>query len=535
MSFIDGLAIPAALLAFGLFASRKGYSALENNITQTVASSAAVMSFLTGVVGPLPALSLLGLPIPKVGIAFLAVATGIMGVFIAGLLRRRLIVEENLPFPTGMATGQVIETMFSARGSAMRGVRLLVIAAAVAGAVTWFKDARPAFIPQGWMFGGTLGGVAAATLGLGLTIDPLLLGTGAMVGVRTAVAMVLGATAARVVLSPWLVQRALVPNAEPGSLNSWLIWPALGLLVSASFLPLLLDGGTIVRAFRELASFRRARSAAPRASDDNLAPRAWAPMLLGSVAIVFLAGRFAFGVAPIVILIALALALLFANPAARATGETDVAPAGPLGTLGVIATVNRGLTSGLFGGWVGLGMIAQISQTLWAFRAGHTLGASPRAQIRAQLLGVLIGAVVTVPVYFVVASSYGIGNEKMPAVGGLSWKATAEAMHGLSALPRLGGTALLIGLGTGCALTLLGRARVGRFLPSAAAIGVGFMLPFSASLAVLVGALLATGAMKVLRGRGLDDTSLMALAAGGIAGESVVGVVIAALMAIGVL
>jgi len=533
VSFIDGLAIPAALLAFGLFASRKGYGALENNITTTVASSAAVMSFLTGVVGPLPALALLGLPTPKVGIALLAVATGIMGVFIAALLRRRLVVEEALPFPTGMATGQVIETIFSARDTAMRRVRLLVIAAAVAGAITWFRDGRPAFIPQAWMFGGTLGGIAAATLGLGLAIDPLLLGVGAMIGVRTAAGIVLGASAARVVLGPWLVQRALVPTAEPGSLNSWLIWPALGLLLAGSFLPLLFDGGSIVRAFRELTSFGRARSDAPRASDDNLAPRAWALLLLASVAIVFLSGRFAFGVAPIVILIALALALLFANPAARATGETDVGPAGPLGTLGVIATVNRGLTSGMFGGWVGLGMLSQIAQTLWAFRAGHVLGASPRAQIRAQLLGVLIGAVVTVPVYFVVASSYGIGNEKMPAVGGLSWKATAEAMHGLSSLPRLGGTALLIGLGMGCVLTLLGRARIGRFLPSAAAIGIGFMLPFSAALAVLVGALLAAGAMKLLRG--LEETSLMAVAAGSIAGESVVGVVIAALMAIGVL
>jgi uncharacterized oligopeptide transporter (OPT) family protein len=180
-------------------------------------------------------------------------------------------------------------------------------------------------------------------------------------------------------------------------------------------------------------------------------------------------------------------------------------------------------------------MITQISQTLWALRAGHPLGASPRAQLRAQLLGVLIGAIVTVPVYFVVASSYGIGNEKMPAVGGLSWKATAEAMHGLSALPRLGGTALLISLAIGCALTLLGRARVGRFVPSAAAIGVGFMLPFSAALAVFVGALVAVGAMKLLRGRGLDDTSLMALASGGIAGESVIGVIIAALQTIGLL
>jgi len=57
----------------------------------------------------------------------------------------------------------------------------------------------------------------------------------------------------------------------------------------------------------------------------------------------------------------------------------------------------------------------------------------------AQVLGVVVGAAVSVPVYEVIASSYGLGTEAMPAVAAVSWKATAEAMQGLSALPRWGG------------------------------------------------------------------------------------------------
>ena len=44
-------------------------------------------------------------------------------------------------------------------------------------------------------------------------------------------------------------------------------------------------------------------------------------------------------------------------------------------------------------------------------------------------------------------------------------------MRGLSALPPLGAAAALIGLGAGVVLTLLGRRRVGRYLPTAASIG----------------------------------------------------------------
>src|SRR5262245_59850980 len=65
ISLIDGGGVTAALVGFGIFAlwrrsKRTPYGALENNITQTVASSAAMMSFVTGVVGPIPALAMIG-------------------------------------------------------------------------------------------------------------------------------------------------------------------------------------------------------------------------------------------------------------------------------------------------------------------------------------------------------------------------------------------------------------------------------------------------------------------------------------------
>ena len=55
--YIDGGSITAAVVAFALLGTaraggKRPYSIAENNLTQTIASSAAVMSIVTGVIGP---------------------------------------------------------------------------------------------------------------------------------------------------------------------------------------------------------------------------------------------------------------------------------------------------------------------------------------------------------------------------------------------------------------------------------------------------------------------------------------------------
>jgi len=53
-------------------------------------------------------------------------------------------------------------------------------------------------------------------------------------------------------------------------------------------------------------------------------------------------------------------------------------------------------------GGISMGTSSQIAQTMWAFKAGRRLHASPRAQVIAQIIGALLGALVVVPVYVVV-------------------------------------------------------------------------------------------------------------------------------------
>jgi uncharacterized oligopeptide transporter (OPT) family protein len=513
-SIIDGGSIAAALLGFVMFSrARRPYSLLENNITQTTAASAGVMGFVVGLAGPIPALGLMGISLPGWSIAVLGTAAGLLGIVAATFLRRKLVIEDALPFPTGSATGEVIETIHAARATAVRRATILVVLAALAMAVTWFRDGAPRLIPQTLPIGGMLTGFAAASLTLGFTFSPVLLGTGAMIGLRSTASMLLGATIAWAVIAPSLLRNGIVSKADYGLLSAWLVWPGLGLLVAGSFVPLLLQAGSVLRSLRDLGSL------VGRGSSARIAWLALAGVLL------LVAACWQIGVGPGVAAVAVLLALLLANVSARATGETDMAPVGQVGLLTQLAFAGGGTLTSMVAGWISTGTSSQTAQTLWAFKAGHRLNASPRAQVGAQLLGALVGGAVVVPVYILIVEGYGLGTEAMPAASAQSWKAMAEAVRG--AVPGHAPLAGAIGLGVGTLLALLARTRAARLVPSPAAMGLAMLIPASYSLTAFAGALVVIVARRLRPG--LDESSVLTAAAGCIAGESLMGVFVAAL------
>jgi uncharacterized oligopeptide transporter (OPT) family protein len=538
--FIDGGAITAALLAFMFFSSlrRVGvghFGVLENNITQTTASSAAIMGFVLGLPGPVPAMGFLNITPPAWAIALWGLAAGVLGIVAAIVLRRRLIVDDGLPFPTGRATGEVIQTIYAARAAAMRRALLLSATAAVAFTITWFRDGRPQVIPQAAVFGGTIAGFTLASLTIGLSWSPLLASTGAMIGPRGGASVLLGGGIAYGVLAPWLLKAGIVQNADFGSFSKWLVWPALGLLAAGSFVPLLLDVGSLRRSLRDLRSLATGRSTggpAPMLAGRPVGSRTLTSLFVVGVLTLLVVGRSAFGVGPAVTAVAIVLALLLTNVSARATGETDVAPVGSVGMITQAAFGGAGAVTSLATGGVSTGTSSQACGLLYAFRAGERLGASVRAQVGGQLVGAVVGAIVVVPVYFLLVKSYGLGTEALPAASAQSWKAMAEAVRG-GALPTHAALAGVVGLAAGAALALGARTRIGRLLPSPAAMGMAMLIPASYSLSIFVGSMAVLIARRVRPD--LEESSVLTLAAGGMAGESIAGVLVAALTALGAL
>ena len=100
--------IPAAVISMALLRLLGGSTILENNVVQTIASAGEAVA--AGAIFTFPALVILGHngPLPYWTVTLLCAAGSTMGSLLVVFLRRAYIVEEQLPFPEGLACAQVL-------------------------------------------------------------------------------------------------------------------------------------------------------------------------------------------------------------------------------------------------------------------------------------------------------------------------------------------------------------------------------------------------------------------------------------------
>src|SRR5438874_8794384 len=156
--------ITASILAFALVSGR--LTRFENNVAQTTACAAGAIPAAAGLLGAIPALQLLGQVVPSWGIALWGLSLGVLGIFFAAALRKRLLEDEQIPFPTGVATAEVIEALHSGGAGAQTRTQALLAGGAIGAVLAWFRDGKPAIVPGSIGFPGTLGSVPLGTLGV---------------------------------------------------------------------------------------------------------------------------------------------------------------------------------------------------------------------------------------------------------------------------------------------------------------------------------------------------------------------------------
>jgi putative OPT family oligopeptide transporter len=166
-------------------------------------------------------------------------------------------------------------------------------------------------------------------------------------------------------------------------------------------------------------------------------------------------------------------------------------------------------------------------------KTGAIVGATPRAQQRMQLAGVVVAALVMAPVLQLLDDAYGIGSRELAAPQASLFASLARGFFGGEELPWG-----LIGLGAGigvsvlCVDALLGRRGAG-FRLHLMPIAVGLYLPFGLSVPIVLGGLIewlgrSRGAAPAKAGLGV------LFASGVVAGEALVGVGVALLVGLGV-
>jgi OPT family oligopeptide transporter len=348
-----------------------------------------------------------------------------------------------------------------------------------------------------------------------------------MAGVPMGLSVLMGAVVAWGIMAPVLSWQGIVnPNGGYDAFAAWLTWPGVGLMVGAAVVSLGAQARSLLGAARDLRGMGGLSDGADR----------W---VLGTALMACVlaigVGRVVFGLPVLHTLMALGLVLPLCAVCGRGAGQTDISPVSQMGQLTQVASgrVFPGPAElNVAAGSVVAGAAAQTGVSLWSLKAGQLLKASPLRQFQAQLLGVLVGALVGVPAYLLLANAYGIGGEVLPVPSAHQFRVLAEVSEkGFSGLPPHAGRAAVIGFVAGVALTLISRGRLARWVPSAAILGIGFILPAHFAVTIALGAF-ATALARRATPEATERHSL-ALGAGGIAGESLMGLAIAALVALG--
>ena len=384
------------------------------------------------------------------------------------------------------------------------------------------------------------GGHAAVKWSVAIEGSLLLVGAGALMGMRTCASMVAGALLNYLLLAPWLLFRGIAKAPEYKVMVTSTLWPAAAMMLAHGLTSFAFEWRSVAKTFSGLGRLFQGRRAHDPLEQVEC-PAWWFPagyLVLGPIVVLLMVHLFA--VPWWAAILALPLSFVMGIVAARVTGETDVTPTkalGPATQLVYGALVPGNLAANVMGANVTGGVGLHAADLLTDLKSGYLLGASPRQQFQAQLFGVIAGAVAVVPVFrLLVPTPDVLGSAEFPAPGVQVWAGVSRALaHGLGGLhPTLRWLALA-GAALGLVIAIVEKTvpkRIAVWVPSASAFGVGMVIPGSNSISMFLGAALAWAI--AMSNPKVAEKAVVPVASGLIAGESLMGIVIKALAVLGV-
>ncbi|MGE0054593.1 MAG: OPT family oligopeptide transporter [Hyphomicrobium sp.] len=549
------MSVAAGLIGFAvwtaaanLFGSRE-WALHENNINQTAASAAASI-ISAGLAAPIPALALLtGETLAFHVLAIWLAVVSLLGVVVAAGLRNQLLERERLPFPSGVVTAETMTEIHKGGAEAHARLRVLGLVAAISASLKSFVTAfgvGPLAPPLSWsvmLSGGKSLKISALNLGFALDPSLMMVGFGAISGFRIALSMLIGAVLSWAVLAPSALENGWAKAGDAsavwfGPLVEWLLWPGATLMVTASLTAFLFSVFRLVHPTQTEPSVatNKAGDFVGQSHDrDRVARKAelrwlWCAFVVVMVLAV-IAQHAIFSIGLFEAVIAVLLSYVLAVVAARVSGETAITPIGALGkitqlTFGAISPGNiptNLMTANVTGGAAG-----QCADLMHDLRTGQMIGATPAFQIVAQVFGILAGALVASMTYLILIPSpvTQLITPEWPAPAVATWKAVAEVLaKGWAAMPPGAVPAIAIAGAFGIGFAVL-EARLPKhyaaFVPSASAMGLGFVIPAWNALSMCAGALFAAALAKACPE--FARKWIVVIAAGLIVGESLTGV-----------
>jgi uncharacterized oligopeptide transporter (OPT) family protein len=549
-----GVGVTAVIMSFASFkllaalGVGRPMTLLENNAMQSIATAAGYMT--APLVSSLSAYMMItGRVIPAVHAAIWMMLLAALGVLFAFPLKKKLINDEQLRFPEGYATGVVLDGLHDGRGSeGLFKAKVLAAGAALSAVVELLRSARvmaalrlrALALPEAWddlvyrFATPRLFGIPLRDLSIRLDTSIVLVGTGGLIGIRTAASLFAGGVVNYAILAPLLLRRGIIAQPTFAAINDWSIWSGAAMMTAASFAAFLASPGSIVQSFAGL----RRRASEPRRdvlADIELPLRvsAWGIPLVGAAMVV--AGHLFFDVPVLLGVLAVPLVFALTLIAVRATALTSMTPGGVVGAITQLASgaVARGdVATNLVAAGIASDVAVNASNLLTDIKPGYMLGARPRQQAVGHLLGAAAGTLVAVPVFY--ALFHGdvsrLASEHLPLPAAQLWRSVSQVLaNGFGSLPRGAGLAMAVSAGLGIAMEIAAAATRRKLPLSGVAFGLGFVLRFSDTLAMTLGAFIfwMVARMALRPGSVARRTfveSQETLCAGVIAGGSIVGI-----------
>ncbi len=546
-----GVAITACILSFAIwktlhtllpFLFKTEMSILENNCMQSTASSAGYSTGGTMVSAIAAYLMVTGSHMSWPVLTLWTIFLAALGVFMAVPLKRQMINIEQLKFPSGIAAAETLRSLHAEGKEASSKARALGIAGLVGAVVAWLRDVgRPLSIPGHLNFPGVFHGHALSKWTINFEMSTIMIAAGSIIGWRVAWSLMMGACINYLILAPWMVDLGAISAENLGyrAIVGWSTWAGASLMVTSGLTAFAMQWRTVVRA---LSGVTKVLSKSHRDESDPMekieVPASW--FILGAL----VSGAGCIGVLYLYFdttiwmgMLAVVLTFFLGIVACRATGESDITPIGAMGkvtqlSFGALAPAN--VSANLMTAAVTAGAAGSAADLLVDLKSGYLLGANPRKQFIAQFLGIFAGTLVVVPAfYLLVPDAASLGTDQWPAPAAQTWKAVADLLaKGVGALHVTAQWGIVAGGLLGIILPVLERftpENLRKFMPSATGLGLAMVIPFFNSLGMFIGALIALALEKA---NAKQATSyIVPVASGIIAGESIMGIIVALLTA----
>ncbi|KXN73315.1 OPT superfamily oligopeptide transporter [Conidiobolus coronatus NRRL 28638] len=569
----------------------------ENATLSSVATACGSMS--AGFQSGIPAMYQLDL-MPDIdhswGILFMwTIAAAFHGMFFGVPLRKYFIIQRQLVFPTPTAAAETIRTLHAdpeaGQSAISKGKWIIGGFASMLSfrIITYFVPFLWDLHPLYWI------GNAANYQPLmdvsfkwrwHLQLTGAFVGSGMLAGFNNGMSFLAGEFIAYGLLGPliYYYTEGIVANTPvlgktkiPGpfgfptdrtdGLNSvqfWLIWPGVAILVTYTFAELAFQYKTIFTGLRNgvyllwntLAKVLPVPKKAldfdedsedPVAQKDQVPTWMWVVGLACSTVFSILVLRFYFNIGPEHSILAIILGFIFAFIGTQSAGDIDINPMGSIGKCSQFVfaafkfdTVQQGRTANLISGVLSMSCAAQTVDMVSDLKTGHVLRASPRSQFYGQFWGSVTGIFAAVVMYWLFAKAYPCvlvtakddAFCQFSAPAAATWAAVTKVLvsdKSDSSIPVSSGYAALAGAIITIIVVVLKHTldyKYTRFLPNMSAFGMGFVTPVpSQAVATAIGAIISI--MWKTYGASTYENGSVGIASGFIAGEGIGGVVLA--------